>query len=112
MGDYRYIEEHIRKYKNIFILLLMFTGLTVIVSYINFSLVAIGIFVGLVIAFTKGYLVAANFMHLNDEKQLIYMILLLAVLCLLILMFIPLLWDFNSMGVIINDHSNHMGGHH
>ena len=67
------MNHHIKVYRNVFIGLLIFTGLTVGASYVSFSLVWIGIFVGLAIAFVKGYLVAANFMHLNNERPLIYM---------------------------------------
>ena len=59
--------------------------------------IAGAIFVGLLIASVKGYLVAANFMHLNSEKQMIYWILILTVFFLILLLFIPLLWDLNNM---------------
>ena len=39
----------------------------------------------------KGYLVASNFMHLNDEKKIIYWILLLTVAFLAMLLFIQVL---------------------
>ena len=71
------MNHHIKIYRNVFIGLLIFTGLTVGASYIPFkewNLIWLGIFVGLAIAFIKGYLVAANFMHLNNEKSLIYLI--------------------------------------
>jgi len=112
MNSHANIESHINKYRKIFILLLVFTVLTVAVSYIHFSIAAVGLFVGLAIAFTKGYLVAAHFMHLNDEKKIIYFILIMSVLFLIVLMSIPLLWDFNSMGVMINDQVKHHAGDH
>jgi caa(3)-type oxidase subunit IV len=65
--------------------------------------IAGAIFVGLLIASIKGYLVAANFMHLNSEKKIIYWILLLTVFFLALLLFLPLLWDLNNM----SNHNNY-----
>ena len=53
--------------------LLILTVLTVLASYVEFGgIVWLAVGVGLAIAAFKGYLVAANFMHLNDEKPIIY----------------------------------------
>ena len=86
------MNHHIKVYRNVFIGLLVFTGLTVGASYIHFNLIWIGVTVGLIIAFVKGYLVAANFMHLNNEKPLIYIILVMTVAFFLVLFFMPTLW--------------------
>ncbi len=74
------------------------TVLTVWASYMDFNVgnsIAGAIFVGLTIAIIKGYLVAANFMHLNSEKKMIYWILMLTVFFLALVIFIPLLWHLN-----------------
>jgi len=76
------MTHHIANYRKVFIFLLFGTALTVWASYIEFNVqnsIAGAIFVGLTIAFIKGYLVAANFMHLNSEKKMIYWILLLTI---------------------------------
>ena len=94
------MTHHIANYRKVFIFLLIGTALTVWASYIEFNVqnsIAGAIFVGLTIAFIKGYLVAANFMHLNSEKKMIYWILLLTIFFLALLLFIPLLWDLNNM---------------
>ena len=94
------MTHHIANYRKVFIFLLIGTALTVWASYMEFSVqnsIAGTIFVGLTIAFIKGYLVAANFMHLNSEKKMIYWILLLTIFFLILLLFIPLLWDLNHM---------------
>ena len=94
------LGHHITNYRNVFIYLLIGTALTVIASYVDFNVkdsIAGAIFVGLLIATIKGYLVAANFMHLNSEKKMIYWILMLTVFFLALLLFIPLLWDLNNM---------------
>ena len=94
------MTHHIANYRKVFIFLLIGTALTVWASYMEFNVqnsIAGAIFVGLTIAFIKGYLVAANFMHLNSEKKMIYWILLLTIFFLALLLFIPLLWDLNHL---------------
>jgi cytochrome c oxidase subunit 4 len=91
------MKHHIKVYRNVFIGLLIFTALTVGASYIEFSFVWAGIAVGLAIAFVKGYLVAANFMHLNNEKNLIYMILGMTVVFFLVLFSMPTLWQNDGL---------------
>ena len=95
------MTHYIANYRKVFIYLLIGTTLTVWASYMDFNVgdsMAGAIFVGLTIAIIKGYLVAANFMHLNSERKLIYWILLLTVFFLALLLFIPVLWDVNNMG--------------
>ena len=95
------IAHQITHYRNVFIYLLIGTALTVGASYLELNVkdsIAGAIFIGLLIASIKGYLVAANFMHLNSEKKMIYWILLLTIFFLILLLFIPLLWDLNNMG--------------
>ena len=95
------MTHHIANYRKVFIFLLIGTTLTVWASYMEFNVhnsIAGAVFVGLTIAMIKGYLVAANFMHLNSERKLIYWILLLTVFFVALLLFIPVLWDVNNMG--------------
>ena len=95
------MTHHIANYRKVFIFLLIGTTLTVWASYMEFNVhnsIAGAVFVGLTIAMIKGYLVAANFMHLNSERKLIYWILLLTVFFLALLLFIPVLWNVNNMG--------------
>jgi len=86
------MNHHIKVYRKVFIGLLIFTVLTVGASYFDFSYVWLGVAVGLCIAFIKGYLVAANFMHLNNEKSFIYLILSMTVVFFIVLFFMPTLW--------------------
>ena len=66
--------------------LLIFTALTVLASYFDFGgIVWLAVGVGLLIAFFKGYLVAANFMHLNDNNSTINWTLILTVMFLIVL---------------------------
>ena len=74
------MNHHIKVYRKVFITLLILTGVTVAASYYDFGgIVWMAVGVGLLIAFIKGYLVAANFMHLNNEKKVIYMSLAMTV---------------------------------
>ena len=95
------MTHYIANYRKVFIYLLIGTTLTVLAFYMEFNVhnsIAGAVFVGLTIATIKGYLVAANFMHLNSERKLIYWLLLLTVFFLALLLFIPVLWDVNNMG--------------
>ncbi len=94
------IAHHITHYRNVFVYLLIGTAVTVAASYLEFNVkdsIAGAIFIGLLIASIKGYLVAANFMHLNSEKKMIYWILMLTVFFLVLLLSIPILWDLNNL---------------
>ena len=98
------MNHHIKVYRNVFIALMVFTGLTVGASYIRFeemfpNALWVGLFVGLLIAFVKAYLVAANFMHLNNEKSFIYGTLIVTIVFFFVLLTIPLSWDINGHDV-------------
>ena len=95
------ISKQVIKYWKIFALLLFCTVLTVLAVYVDFDVegsIAGGIFVGLTIAVFKGYLVAYNFMHLNDEKPMIYWTILVTLVFFLILLFIPVMWESTLVG--------------
>ncbi len=96
------IQHHVKIYIRVFIALMFLTAITVLASYVEFDIVPGvkygAIFVGLVIATFKGYLVASQFMHLNNEKKMIYWILGLTMVFFVVCLSIPLLWDSNLMG--------------
>ena len=92
------MNHHVDVYKKVFVALLLLTVLTVSVSYYDFGGVAwLAICVGLFIAFIKGYLVAANFMHLNNEKKTIYMSLVMTIMFFIVLFSMPLLWHNDAL---------------
>ncbi len=70
------VSKHVKKYLLVGALLLTFTGLTVFLSYINFGSHKANMAVGMLVATIKAGLVAAIFMHLNSERQLIYRVLI------------------------------------
>ncbi len=76
-------HEHIFSYKVIVIIwlvLLVLTGVTISVSYVNLG--ALNIWVALGIASTKAALVISFFMHMKYERPIFKLFLLLA-LCIL-----------------------------
>lgn len=60
------INQHVKTYLKVFGALLVLTGLTVAVSYLDVSM-GMAIFIAMVIAATKGTLVTAFFMHFKDD---------------------------------------------
>jgi hypothetical protein len=70
--------------------------------------------VGLFIATVKGALVATQFMHLNNEKKMIYWILGLTIVFFTVCLSIPVLWDSNLTGETNFEQSPPAieGGHH
>ena len=91
------IRAHIKLYWKIGAALMVLTVVTVAITFIDFS-VPIAIFVALVVAATKGSLVASYFMHLIGERKWILGTLLLTVLFFLVLIFIPIMGHSDTYG--------------
>ena len=83
------MSKHVRTYLMVFGTLMVLTLLTVGVSYLHLP-TREQVFVALAIATIKGSLVALFFMHLIDERKLIYSVLTLTVVFFIFLMFVPL----------------------
>lgn len=66
------VSKEVRKYMLVFGALIIGTILTVAVSYVEFHPHWKNVAVGLLIATVKAGLVAAFFMHLIDERKMIY----------------------------------------
>ena len=114
------IKDHVKVYWNVFYALLLLTVLTVGVSYFEFGGITwLAVGVGLLIAGVKGYLVASQFMHLNDNNPTINWTLILTVIFLVLLFAIPKLWEndlvtvdaplFDELG---QEHHSNDGEHH
>ncbi len=69
------IQKHMKAYTLVGAALLVFTVITVVVSWVDFGSTVVNVFIGLAIATFKAGLVAAIFMHLNHERPMIYRIL-------------------------------------
>jgi cytochrome c oxidase subunit 4 len=82
------MKQHVMKYVAIGGLLLLFTGITVLAAQLHLPRAG-AIYVGLAIAGVKGFLVAGYFMHLFDEKKIIYRTLVLTAVLFLPLLFFP-----------------------
>ena len=100
-SDPEAIRKSIRSYGIIGGLLLVFTAITVAVNQVHLA-VPFAITVALIIAATKGSMVAAVFMHLSHEKKWIYGALLLTVVFFVVLLFVPLLTVSDTIGTPIH----------
>jgi cytochrome c oxidase subunit 4 len=69
------VSKHIRGYLMVGGTLLVFTAITVFLSYVNFGTQKANVAVAMLVATFKAGLVAAIFMHLSNEKRMIYRIL-------------------------------------
>ena len=84
------IKKSVRSYITVFVMLMIFTIITVAASRVHL-VVPLAITVALIIATLKGAMVAGVFMHLTHEKQAIYGALLLTVVFFIVLLSIPVL---------------------
>ena len=82
------VRHHVKIYMRVFTALMILTVATVAVSYLHLPLWP-AITAALLIAIFKGALVAAFFMHLFQEKRLIFVVLALAVFFFLFLLILP-----------------------
>ena len=96
-SDTEAIKKSVRAYWMIGAALFVFTGITVAVNQVHLA-VPMAITVALIIAGTKGSLVASVFMHLSHERRWIYGALILTVVGFMVLMFVPLLSVMGGIG--------------
>ena len=73
------VSKHIRGYLIVGALLLIFTCITVALSYVNFGTQKANIIVAMAVATIKAGLVAAIFMHLKSERWTIFQFLIFTV---------------------------------
>ncbi len=97
-GSVEEVEKHVAAYQKVGGTLLVLTVVTVAVSYMP-TAVPVAIVIALVIATFKGSLVASVFMHLVGERKPIYWALALTGVFWVFLMFLPLLGQWDSIGV-------------
>jgi cytochrome c oxidase subunit IV len=91
------VQKSVRSYMIVFVMLMIFTVITVAVSRFQFAVpVAIGI--ALVIAAMKGSMVAAVFMHLSHERRWVYGTLVLTVIFFVVLLMLPVLTSLDGLG--------------
>lgn len=88
------LDRHVRVCIVIFVCLMVLTGITVGASYLEVSTPA-AITIALCIAFTKGSMVMAYFMHLVSEKKLIYFSIILTACFFIFLITLPVWGNFD-----------------
>jgi cytochrome c oxidase subunit 4 len=86
-------KKHLGKYYVVFVALICLTAVTVGVSYLHLNR-PLAITLALIIASVKAGLVAAVFMHLIDEKKVIYAVLILTALFFALVLALPSLTVF------------------
>jgi len=96
-SDQAEVKKSVRSYVTVFVMLMVFTVLTVAASRFHLA-VPVAITLALVIAAMKGSMVASVFMHLSHEKRAIYGALLLTIVFFLVLLFIPVLSMMDHIG--------------
>jgi cytochrome c oxidase subunit IV len=96
-SDPEAIRKQVRTYMMVGAALFVFTGITVAVNQIHLA-VPLAITVALIIATLKGSMVAAVFMHLSNERMLIYGALVLTIIGFLILMSVPSFTVMDAIG--------------
>ena len=85
------VAKHIRGYMLVGATLITFTAITVFLSYVNFGTMKANVAVAMLVATFKAGLVAAIFMHLSNEKRMIYRILMFTAFFVLGLFFLTYL---------------------
>ena len=85
------VSKHIRGYLMVGGTLIVFTAITVFLSYVDFGTMTANVGIAMLVATFKAGLVAAIFMHLSNEKQLIYRILIFTAFFVLGLFFLTYL---------------------
>ena len=99
--DIGHVKKTVGTYFMIGAALFVFTGITVAVNQVHLA-VPLAITVALIIAVTKGSMVASVFMHLSHERQWIYGALLLTIAFFAVLMLVPLLTISDGIGTLAN----------
>lgn len=92
------VDKHVRIYITVFVTLMTLTLITVAVSYLHLP-VAPAVAVALLIAATKGSLVACYFMHLISEKKLIFLVLSFTVFFFLFVLLVPTITSLDRVGL-------------
>ena len=91
------IDKRVRGYVLVGAALLVLTAVTVAVAWLDLPVKA-AIALALVVATVKGSLVAGFFMHLIDEKKLIYTVLLLTAAFFVVLLLVPIFTNLDGFG--------------
>jgi cytochrome c oxidase subunit 4 len=83
------VKAEVRKYLYVFVSLMALTVVTVAVSYLHLEFTP-AVILALIIASFKAFLVAGYFMHLINERRMVYALLVLTAVFFVVLMGLPL----------------------
>ncbi|RFC45549.1 MAG: cytochrome c oxidase subunit 4 [Verrucomicrobia bacterium] len=86
-----HIAAHLGAYVKVGVGLLVLTGITVGLSYVDFGSRSMNIIVGMIVATIKASMVAAIFMHLKGEKMTIWRFLIMTCIFAMGLFFLTFL---------------------
>jgi cytochrome c oxidase subunit 4 len=103
--DAAHIAAHVGGYVKVGAALLVLTGVTVGLSYVDFGSREMNIIVGMLVASLKAGLVAFIFMHLNGEKITIWRFLIMTTIFVIGLFFLTYL--FHSDPISGTSYSTH-----
>jgi len=103
--DAAHIAAHVGAYVKVGVGLLVLTGVTVGLSYVDFGSREMNIIVGMLVASLKAGLVAFIFMHLNGEKITIWRFLIMTTIFVMGLFFLTYL--FHADPISGTSHSTH-----
>ena len=91
------IDKAVKKYIGVFVGLMILTAVTVGIAQIPNVSTPMAVTMALIVASIKGTLVAGYFMHLFDEKKIVYFTLAMTMLFFLVLIFFPI-WTSTGHG--------------
>ncbi len=94
------IKKHVRVYMLVFVSLAVLTAVTVAVGYIELPFVP-ALIVALLIATVKAGMVAAYFMHLVSEEQVIRQLVWLSLALLLVMFLLFSVYYVDQIGLMI-----------
>jgi cytochrome c oxidase subunit 4 len=103
--DAAHIAAHVGVYVKVGVGLLVLTGVTVGLSYVDFGTREMNIIVGMLVASLKAGLVAFIFMHLNGEKITIWRFLIMTTIFVMGLFFLT--YMFHADPISGTSHSTH-----
>jgi cytochrome c oxidase subunit 4 len=104
------VRSSVKKYFTVGATLFVCTVITVAANQVHL-VIPLAITVALIIAIVKGSMVAAVFMHLNNEKRWIYGALLLTAIFFAVLMLVPSATTMDSIGTPIHVPAAEHGAH-
>lgn len=111
-SDAESVKKSIRTYMMVGAALYVFTVITVAINQVHLT-VPLAIALGLLVATTKGSMVAAIFMHLNHERWWVYGSLIITVIFFAAVLLLPVFAQSDHLGTLSDwaAAAGHAAGH-